>query len=236
MQLSAGLEPMESLWSHDSGGRCQSIEGFVATEVDAHQSILFEARLLTPEPADVIDRALASDAVARRILAKGSVLNIGQLVGVRVNINVIKATGVAVHTVHRASSVNGHSNGRGFFRGEVLTYLPVVHLRDAYFNVDQKAREGIASGMASKSPMASIDGTLAELTGLPSFDGIAVSFQPKRVHLFVDADNFAVRYAEDVTIMGHRAYLRGRVCYYTQQAAPAKIGIAPSAVRFKAAD
>lgn len=214
----------------------ESIDGLELGEVQAHQTGLYEKRALAQESLAVIEKALASDAVARRILAKGLSLQVGQLIGVRVNINVIKSTGVAVHTIHKGTSVNGHRSGRGFFRGEVLTYVPVVRLRDAYFNVDQKAREGIATGVASKSPMASIDGAFAEFNGEPIFDGIEVSFQPKRVHLFVDADNHGIQYAEDVTIMGHRAYLRGRVRYYTQSAAPAKVGIAKSDVRFKPVD
>jgi len=65
-----------------------------------------------------------------------------------------------------------------------------------------------------------------------SFDGIEVSFNPKRVHLFVDAENFAVQYAEHATVLGHRAYVRGLVRYFTQSNAPRQEGDSPSDVKF----
>ena len=107
----------------------------------------------------------------------------------------------------------------------------MVVLRDAYFNVSQKGREKIASGAESKFPMASIDGHLVDVEA-PSFDGIEIRFQPKAVHLFVDINNRPVRYAEQVTIYGHRAYARGLIEYYSEASAPKKVGCAASLVNF----
>jgi hypothetical protein len=118
------------------------------------------------------------------------------------------------------------------YRGEVISYLPVVRLEHAWFNVHQKARQDIASGAASKSHMASIDGTLVLSEEPCSFNGVEVSFQPKRVHLFVDAANQAIQYAEHVTIMGHRAYARGRIRYFESRNAPQPAGNAHSEVVF----
>lgn len=180
----------------------------------------------------MIAKALATDAVARRILAKGLSVQVGECVGVRLNINVMKSTGVAVHSIHRATSKEGHRNGRGFYRGEVISYLPVVMLRDAFFNVHQAGREGIASGVMSKHPMASVDGTFVEQEQPINFDGISIGFNPKTSHLFIDEEGFAVQFAAEVTIMGHRAYARG-VRYYQVANAPLKVGSAPSIARFK---
>jgi hypothetical protein len=219
--------------------------------IDAYSSPLYQVRALVPETHEAVAKALEKDAVARRIISKAIMIEHGEVIGVRLNLSIIKSTGVAVHTVHRgpaldpaSSSANGNLNGdqltdrpgyqRGFglYRKEVVCYMPLVTLHHAWFNVNQKARQEIASGLVSKSPMASIDGSFVKDQKQPSFNGIEVSFQPKRVHLFVDADNRPIEYAEHVTIMGHRAYVRGHVRYFSEKTAPQKAGNAPSDVAF----
>ena len=194
---------------------------------------LYGVRSLRPESPEVVHQALQTDAVARRILAKGERIEPGQLCGVRLNINVLVHTGVAVHSIHRATNKDGYTQNRGFYRGEVLSYLPVVLLRNAFFNVHQAGREGIASGTMAKHPMASIDGTFVEQPQELSFNGVEISFNPKNQHLFVDSEGYAVQYAEEVTILGHRAYARGEIRYYSQNNAPAKVGTARSQTRFR---
>lgn len=210
-----------------------SPRGPLFVSIQAASSPLYERRKLQPEPMDVILGALKTDAVAKRILAKGQQLEVGQCIGVRLNLNVLKNTGVAVHTIHRATSADGHTKGRGFYRGEVIAYQPVVVLKDAYFNVHQKMRQDIGAGIAAKGPMASADGTYQLTDASLSFDGVLLRFNPKREHLFTDEEGFAVQYAEHVTIMGHRAYARGTLRYFTSVSAPVKTGSAPSLVRFK---
>ena len=119
-----------------------------------------------------IDSALKTDATARRIMQKGTSPVHGQLVGVRLNISVLKSTGVAVHSIHKATNTTGYRTGAGFYRGEVIGYLPAVLLRETYFNVGQTGREGIASGKMSKFPMASIDGIYQETEVLTQCSGI----------------------------------------------------------------
>lgn len=198
------------------------------------QSTLYRARALTPPSMEEIHEALQCDATARRILAKGVQPQDAELVGVRLNINVLKHTGVAVHSIHKATSKNGHALGRGFYRGEVINYLPVVVLREAFFNVHQGGREGIAAGRMAKHPMASIDGKFVADPGPVTFDGVEVSFNPMRTHLFVDSEDQAVQFADEVTILGHRAYLRGLIRYYTADTAPVRAGTSPSCARFRA--
>lgn len=193
---------------------------------------LYMQRDLSAESDDVVLAALQTDAVARRILAKAEAPSIGSFVGVRLNINVLRNTGCAVHSIHRATSKDGHMRGRGFYRGEVITYLPVVTLQDAYFNVHQGMRESIANGSSAKCPMASVDGTFIEQPDQACFDGVRVRFNPKASHLFVDDDNYAVEYAEHVTILGHRAFCRGRIRYFCLDSAPKRAGDAPSVARF----
>ncbi|MFM6828910.1 MAG: phosphoadenosine phosphosulfate reductase family protein [Novosphingobium sp.] len=46
-----------------------------------------------------------------------------------------KNAGISVHSIHPSTSKDGHTKGRGFYGGEVISYLPAVTLKDAYFNV-----------------------------------------------------------------------------------------------------
>lgn len=171
-------------------------------------------------------QALQTDATARRILAKGNTIEDGQRVGVRLNINVLKNTGVPVQTVHAGKTGEGYKENRGWWGGEVLTYQSTVTLRNAFFNVHQAAREKIASGVENKSPMASVDGEFSATE--PNFAGVEFHFNPKREHLFVDANGHALRSAEEVTINGNRAFARGQIEYYGNEDVPTKVGSAPS--------
>ena len=201
--------------------------------IDAATSARYlEGRKLTVPPQHCVDEALSKDAVARRITKQGALIKDGDLVGVRLNLNVLKSTGVAVHSIHRATNTLGYKANKGFWNGKVLTYAPVVQLRHAYFNVQQSARERIAAGTAYKSPHASVDGEL-DLVSERRTDGIEVRFNPKDVRFFVDLDNRAVAYAEEVTIIGHRCYARGEIWYYQSiEEAPAKVGSAACAVNW----
>jgi hypothetical protein len=202
-------------------------------QAEALHSGLYRQRNLRVESEDTILKALQTDAVARRILGKAQTPEPGQLVGVRLNITVLNRTGVAAHSIHRATSKDGHSKGKGFYRGEVIGYAPVVALRDAYFNVHQAMREGIAAGTMAKCPMASVDGTYICSVGAPSFDGVEIRFNPKTTHLFVDIEGYAVRYAQDVTVLGHRAFARGLILYYSDSDAPKRAGDAPSEAKYR---
>lgn len=161
--------------------------------------------------------ALQRDAVARRVMTTRDQPSRGDLVGVRLNLNVLKSTGVAVHSVHRGKTSGGHREHKGFWTGEVLCYAQTVTLRRAFFNVHQAGREAIASGKAAKHPMASVDGELYSLRDCADFGGLEVRFNPRLVHLFVDGGNRAVRYADEVTLLGNRCYLRGRIVYFDEE-------------------
>lgn len=175
---------------------------------------------------------LATDAVAARVMAKNAYPSAGDLIGVRLNLNIYKSTGISMHTLHRATNKAGFKADKGFYRGEVIGFAPVVILKDAYFNVDQTAREEIASGSGSKRPMASVDGTFQRDARQDEMSGVEIRFNPKKTHPFIDADNRPVHYAEEVTVIGHRIFARGKVIYYDECTAPAKSGDAPSVAHF----
>lgn len=94
-------------------------------------------------------------------------------------------------------------------------------------NVSQLGREKIASGVESKHPIASADGVLLG-DEAHSFEGIQVRFDPHVTHLFIDSDNRAVRWAEQVTVYAHRVCCRGKIAYHTEMTAPPQAGPSPS--------
>lgn len=180
----------------------------------------------------VVQTALQADKASAKVMAKGLRPQAGDLCGVRLNLNVQNSQGAPVQTLHAGNRSGGYKLNRGLYNGATLWYQRVVVLRDAYFNVSQRGREKIASGAESKFPMASIDGLLVD-DEAPSFDGIEIRFQPKEVHPFVDMDNRPIRWAEEVTIYGHRAYARGQIEYYTAENAPKREGHSESLVQFQ---
>lgn len=175
--------------------------------------------------------ALNRDAVARRVASKGMAPTSGDVVGIRLNLNVLKSTGVAVHTVHKGGKTDGYTRNKGLWSGEVLCYAQTVTLKRAYFNVHQVGREAIASGSAAKHPMASVDGILDSLGDDADFGGIEISFNPRSVHLFVDPSMRAVRYADEVSMRGHRCYARGRIVLFDGSSWIAPAGDSPSAAK-----
>ena len=189
-----------------------------------------------------LQELLSGDKTALRIQEKGMFPKPDDLVGVRLNLNIFKSTGKAVQTLHGCGdeagyrAKEGYKKNKGFYKGQALGYAEAVVLRNAYFNVYQTAREEIATGKKNKYPMASVDGHLQSLMVPEDFEGIEVRFNPKDHHLFVDANNHAIRCAEEVVILGHRAYARGKIEYYTLENAPIKKGVAPSKTEFQSPD
>lgn len=180
---------------------------------------------------DVIACALAADKTCSRVMAKQLRPASGDLVGVRLNLNLFKSQAVAVQTIHRGNLTGNHKRGKGFYNGAPIWYQKAVVLRDCYLNVSQSGRQKIASGQESKFPMASCDGVLDGETE-PFLNGLEVRFDPKRIHLFCDMQNRPVQWAECVTVYGHRVYCQGTVIYFNEDTAPQKGGDAPSAVDF----
>lgn len=202
---------------------------------DGAQSPHFQRRPHEPMDPAKLAEALARDPVAERILAKNKAPADGQLVGARLNLNVLKATGVAVQTLHQAPVRDQRHLNKGYFTGEAIHYQAAVALRDAYFNVDQSARELIAKGERPKSPMASVDGAY-DASPIESLDGVEISFNPIKTHLFTDPDGRALRFAERVVIVGHRAYASGRLEWHSELTAPERPeNAAPSLARVASA-
>lgn len=152
----------------------------------------------------VVDDALSTDATSRRIIAKGNELEVGQKVGVRLNLNVMKNTGVPVQTMHNKTAT-----------GEALKYAGAVMVKNPALNVNQNARKKIVTFQENKFPMASVDGEfLTDNIDLMNFDGVKAFFNPFKQNVFVDAAGRPIKSAGEATIVGNTVYLRGDIEYY----------------------
>lgn len=207
--------------------------GMITINAKDH-SLYQSARIVAAPSEDVVTIALQKDATARRILTENNQIVDGQMVGSRLNLNVLKSTGVFVNTIHSATNSNGgHKHNKGWWGGKVLSYSSIVQMRNVYFNVQQAAREKIASGNANKMPHASVDGEIDTKSNI-RFDGVEIRFNPSKQRLFVDGNNNPVRYAEHVTIIGHQVFARGDISYYESvEEAPKKAGNSKCSVVFQ---
>jgi hypothetical protein len=226
-QESLTYQPGFDLFSIFTG---ESIDATRPAILNASTHTLYQERSIVMVSDEVVEEALASDVTSKRIMSKGLAPAAGDIVGIRLNLNLIKSKGVPVQTVHAGNRSDGYTRNKGLYNGSAIAYHKVVTLKNAYFNVSQKGREDVASGAVSKFPLASVDGAFMDT--VPDFSGLEISFNPKRVRLFCDSENRPIRFAEQATIYGNRIYVRGRVEYYTMDTAPAKVGNSPCSIVF----
>lgn len=156
-----------------------------------------------------ISKALLDDGQSRAVMAKNNKIEPNQKVGIRLNLNVLKSTGIPVQTIHDKTAT-----------GEALSYAPVVTLKDVTFNVNQTARQKIATFQDNKFPMASVDGSFVssnidEIDKNNGFSGIRVRFNPHKANLFTDMSGRPIKSASEVTVVGNDVYVRGDIEYYS---------------------
>jgi len=197
-------------------------------EANARDTGLYAERQSKLPPAEELARALAGHE--RRPGAEWA--KAGDLIGSRLNLNILRSTGVAAQTLHQGNASGGHQRNKGFWKGRGLGVCGAVELSNAFFNVNQIAREEIASGEKHKTPMASVDGRF--VTDAPQkFDGVEVSFNPKKSHLFTDSLGRAIRFAELAVVCGHRVFVSGRLVWHDEASAPKRAGDFPSSARVR---
>ena len=180
---------------------------------DATESPLYRQRSLDEasrvRPNLTIDdeavmEALSTDATSRRIMAKDSQISEGQQVGVRLNLNVMKNTGVPVQTMHDKTA-----------SGEALRYAAAVTVKNPTLYVNQNARRKILTFQENKFPMASVNGEfLTDKLKQTDFNGVKAFFNPFKHNVFVDASGRPIKSADEATIIGSAVYLRGNIEYY----------------------
>ena len=152
----------------------------------------------------LVDDALSTDAMSRRIMAKNATVNQGQKVGIRLNLNVMKNRGVPVQTMHDKTA-----------SGEALRYAPAVMVKNPTLFVNQNARRKIVTFQENKFPMASVNGEfLSDQLDQMNFNGVKAFFNPFKHNVFVDASGRPIKSAGEATIVGNAVYLRGDIEYY----------------------
>ena len=152
----------------------------------------------------IVKEALDADKVSKRILAENNKIEIGDKVGIRLNLNVKNNTGVPVQTVH--------DKGAG---GKALAYAGAVVVKNAELYVNPNARKKIALFQENKFPMASVNGEFVTSTiSETSLDGVKAVFNPFNNSTFVDVSGRPIKSAEEATIVGNNAFLRGKIEYY----------------------
>jgi hypothetical protein len=84
--------------------------------------------------------------------------------------------------------------------------------------------------------MASVDGEFVSIRPPENFQGIMLRFNPKTGHLFVDENCFAVNKADEVVVLGHRVYARGKIEYFSEINAPKPLRNVPTEVKYKSSN
>ena len=151
----------------------------------------------------VVNEALSTDATSKRIIGKNIEIEPGRKVGVRLNLNVMKNTGVPVQTMHDKTA-----------SGEALKYAAAVTVKNAELYVNQNAREKIVTFQENKFPMASVNGEFVASGTDLNYDGVKAVFNPFRHNVFVDMAGRPIKSAEEATIIGGNVFLRGDIEYY----------------------
>lgn len=172
----------------------------------------------TPLSDEQITSAKLPENVKEKLF-KNRKLTEGTLVAVRLNLNG-KVGSYFLQTVHSRTAT-----------GAVLGYDGAVTVRDARFQVSQRARELIATRQENKYPMAAVVGGIAQVPAL--LTGVELRFNPMQGHLFEDMEGYAVKSAEEVTVFNTRCFARGKIEYWDEGEAPSPLGNVPTSVRFK---
>jgi hypothetical protein len=157
-----------------------------------------------------------------QLIFKNRDLKDGTKVTVRLDISGSGKAGFPISTIH---------TGRG--TNKALGYDYLVNLDDVTFYVSQKGRADIASCKQSKHPMAGSTGKINNTrTNNDVQNGTIIFFNPKKHHLFVDIDGYAVKSAKTCTNYGMAVFCTG-VEYWSEKDAPKPLDDWDSAVKYK---
>ena len=171
-----------------------------------------------------VQKALQTDKTAQRIIAKGIKPKQGENVGIRLNLNVFKNTGVPVQSIHKGTKTDAFKKvdgTSGNFRGEVINYAPAVTLKDVYLNTHQKSIYEVKNKIKNKFPLASVDGKFQDVPfNKQNLKGTELRFNPSDTQLFETMDGKPVRFVEEATVSGTRVFARGKIDYFTEANKP----------------
>lgn len=173
---------------------------------------------------DQVNEALKTDKTAQRIISKGIKPEVDQNVGIRLNLNVFKNTGVPVQAIHKGTISDAYMKVDGVagnFRGEVINYAPAVTIKNAHFNTHQKSIYQVKNKIKNKFPLASVDGKYQDIPfDQQDYTGTELRFNPMNTMLFETLDGKPVRSAEEATVIGTKVFARGKIEYFTEENKP----------------
>ena len=171
-----------------------------------------------------VQKVLKTDKTAQRIIAKGIKPKQGENVGIRLNLNVFKNTGVPVQSIHKGTKTDAFKKvdgTSGNFRGEVINYAPAVTLKDVYLNTHQKSIYEVKNKIKNKFPLASVDGKFQDVPfNKQNLTGTELRFNPFNTQLFETLEGKPVRFVEEATVSGTRVFARGKIEYFTEANKP----------------
>ena len=220
-------------------------ESLQVTEMQAEQSPLYRERDMDLPNIEEINDVIENHKAGKKILDENAPLKDGDLVGGRLNLNLLEAGQkkygyrMSILSVHKAKNQKAtkyqeHNGVSTFAREKVVRNFDVMTLRNAYFNVnvkgssevgtmlfnrfvkkmDPKAVKAMYPTAKNKFPLASVDGEYVDTPRENSnFDGILIKYNPMASHMFMDVTGRPIKFAEEVTLMGDRAYARGKIEY-----------------------
>ncbi len=211
----------------------ETIRGFETVSPDEKAQVITEQDLeiLYPEKAQKdnvteaqVKKALKTDKTAQRIIAKGIKPKQGENVGIRLNLNVFKNTGIPVQSIHKGTKTDAFKKvdgTSGNFRGEVINYAPAVTLKDVYLNTHQKSIYEVKNKIKNKFPLASVDGKFQDVPfDKQNLTGTELRFNPFNTQLFETLEGKPVRFVEEATVSGTRVFARGKIEYFTEANKP----------------
>ena len=236
---------LEEVAEESMEGAMSIQESLAVTEMQAEQSPLYRERDIDLPNIDEINDVIQGHKAGKKILDENAPLNPGDLVGGRLNLNLLDAGQkkygyrMSILSVHKPSNQKGkkyqeHNGVTTFAREKVVRNVDVMTLRNAYFNVNVKGSSEVGATLhnrfikkldpkqikelyptaKNKFPLASVDG---EYVDTPrentNFDGVMIKYNPMASHMFMDVTGRPIKFAEEVTLIGDRAYARGKIEY-----------------------
>ena len=236
---------LEEVAEESMEGAMSIQESLAVTEMQAEQSPLYRERDIDLPNIDEINDVIQGHKAGKKILDENAPLSPGDLVGGRLNLNLLDAGQkkygyrMSILSVHKPSNQKGkkyqeHNGVTTFAREKVVRNVDVMTLRNAYFNVNVKGSSEVGAMLhnrfvkkldpkqikelyptaKNKFPLASVDG---EYVDTPrentNFDGVMIKYNPMASHMFMDVTGRPIKFAEEVTLIGDRAYARGKIEY-----------------------
>ncbi len=236
---------LEEVAEESMEGAMSIQESLAVTEMQAEQSPLYRERDIDLPNIDEINDVIQGHKAGKKILDENAPLSPGDLVGGRLNLNLLDAGQkkygyrMSILSVHKPSNQKGkkyqeHNGVTTLARDKVVRNVDVMTLRNAYFNVNVKGSSEVGAMLhnrfikkldpkqikelyptaKNKFPLASVDG---EYVDTPrentNFDGVMIKYNPMASHMFMDVTGRPIKFAEEVTLIGDRAYARGKIEY-----------------------